>query len=178
MTFTLKFATIELQMAYSPSLPEAAPAAIKSIETSKLIVRQPTKLAELTSLLETFENLSARVSEKSGEDRSGDMGGGSGGGQGSAKPSSRDAAIAAMPAAVQQQKRLEKHIRDEIRKLDRQAKLAAMGSISKPGSAHALNDLYAKIRRLNGLLSEILEASVEVLKRLYIRVFIDRQQIL
>lgn len=166
-------------MANSPSLPEAAPAAIKSIETSKLIVRQPTKLAELTSLLETFENLSARVSEKSGEDRSGDMGGGGGGsGQGSAKPSARDAAIAAMPAATQQQKRLEKHIRDEIRKLDRQAKLAAMGSISKPGSAHALNDLYAKIRRLNGLLSEILEASVEVLKRLYIRVFIDRQQIL
>ncbi len=166
-------------MGNSPTLTEAAPVATKNIETSKLIVRQPTKLAELTSLLETFENLSARVSEKSGEDRSGDMGGAGGGsGAGSTKQSARDAAIAAMPVAKVQQEKLERHIRAEISKLDKQAKLAALASTTKPGGAHALNDLYAKIRRLNGLLAEILEASAEVLKRLYVRVFIDRQQIL
>jgi len=52
------------------------------METSKLIVRQPAKMAELNKLLETFENLNARVGERTSEDNSGDMGGGGGGATG------------------------------------------------------------------------------------------------
>ena len=47
----------------------------------------------------------------------------------------------------------------------------------KPGAAHKLNDLYARIRRLNGLLSDLMQASYEVLKRIYIRVVIDKQSV-
>ena len=47
----------------------------------------------------------------------------------------------------------------------------------KPGSAYALSQLYAKIRHLNALLADLLEASYDVLKRLFVKVFIDKQAI-
>ena len=158
---------------------EKAPLALSSVETSKLIVRQPGKLKELNNLLETFENLNVRVSERVGEDRSGDMGGaGAGAGtgqQGDDDASPRTIAIKNMPAPDVVRSKLEGHIQTEVKKLEKLAKRAARSS--KPGSAHALNELYARIRRLNALLHDILTASVEILKRLFIRVFIDRQPI-
>ncbi len=152
---------------------------LKAVETSRLIVRQPGKLQELTSLLETFENLSARVSERTGEDRSGDMGGagtGVAGTQGVQGTSARDLAIKNIPAPAIMQQKLATHIRKETIKLERLARAVARSSA--PGSAHKLNALYAKIRRLNAMIHDMLEASVEILKRLFIRVFIDNQPIL
>ena len=153
---------------------------LKSVETSRLVVRQPGKLQELTSLLETFENLSARVSERTGEDRSGDLGGAgagaAGGTQGTQGASARDQAIKNIPAAPVMQARLQTHIHQEMRTLEALARSVARSSA--PGAAHRLNALYAKIRRLNGLIHDILQASVEVLQRLFTRVFIDRQPIL
>lgn len=152
-----------------------------SVEKSRLTVSQPSKLKELTNLLETFENLNARVSERTGEDRSGDLGGAGGGAatggqQGAQGASARDLAIQKIPVPDVMQKKLTSHIREETRKLEKLAQRVARSSA--PGSAHKLNELYARIRRLNSLVYDILEASVEVLKRLFIRVFIDNQPIL
>lgn len=152
----------------------------KSIETARLIVRQPGKLQELTNLLETFENLNARVSERTGEDRSGDLGGAgtgaAGGQQGTQGVSARDLAIQNIPAVDIMQKKLAQHIHQEAQKLETLARTVSRSPA--PGSAHKLNELYAKIRRLHALIYDILEASIEVLKRLFIRVFIDQQPIL
>ncbi len=165
-------------MANSVPSPEKGLTTVRSIESSKLTVRQPAKLAELTSLLETFDNLSQRVSETTGEDRSGDMGGAGGGATagGQTGQSARDLAIARMPAEAGMRTQLESHIRKEMHQLENQAK-AFVGSTT-PGSAHKLNELYARIRRLNALLNQIVEASLDLLRRLYIRVFIDSQPIL
>lgn len=151
-----------------------------SPESAKLIVRQPAKLQELGNLLLTIEGLSQRVSERTGEDRSGDLGSGGTAGTGQGDDgtyvSPRDQAIAAMPAPAVIQKQLEKHIRKEVRELQTRAR--SIARLSQPGSAYLLTELYSRIRRLNQLLAEILEASVEVLKRFFIRVFIDQQPIL
>lgn len=162
--------------------PNHSPDLNSSME-SKLIVRQPQKLQELGNLLLTIENLSARVSEGASEDRSGDRGGGPAGtgggaiqGAGQRQTSPRDIAIANIPVSAIIQRDMEAFIKKEIKKLNRQAK--SVSHLSRPGTAFALNELYAKIRRLNALLAEILEAGVEVLRRLFIRVFIDRQPIL
>jgi hypothetical protein len=154
----------------------------RSMETSKLIVRQPAKMAELNKLLETFENLNARVSERMGEDISGDMGGGgtgaTGGTQGDdAVVSPREKAIRAMPTAPEiLRQKLGTQIQKEVHSLSKEAKKFARSS--QPGAAFHLNEIYAKIRRLNSLLADLVEASMEVLKRLFIKVFIDNQSIL
>ena len=160
--------------------PEKAPVSLLSAETSKLIVRQPGKLKELNNLLETFENLNARVSERTGEDASHDLGGAgagaTGGTQGTQGTSARDQAIKNIPVATVMKQKLTQHVRQETRKLEKLARAVARSSA--PGSAHKLNALYAKIRRLNSVIREILDASLEVLQRFFIRVFIDQQPIL
>lgn len=158
---------------------EKGPASLTTVETSRLIVTQPGKLQELTSLLETFENFSARVSERTGEDRSGDLGGAGSSGTGSAGTTgvtARDLAIQNLPTSQVMQEKLVTHIRAETKRLERLAK--KLGHSSQPGAAHRLNELYAKIRHMNAMIYDILEASMEVLKRLFIRVFIDNQTIL
>lgn len=153
----------------------------KSIENARLIVRQPGKLQELTNLLETFENLNARVSERTGEDKPGDLGGAgagsaTGGQKGTQVVSARDIAIQNLPSMEIMQKKLGRHIHHEAQKLEKLA--LTISRSSAPGSAHRMNELYAKIRRLHALIYDILESSIEVLKRLFIRVFIDQQPIL
>ncbi len=159
--------------------PEKGLTTLSSVETNKLIVRQPAKLAELGKLLETFENLNARVSERVGEDISGDMGGagmGAGAGQGDdSQASPRDIAIKNIPPEAVMKERLTHHIEKEVRKLEKLTR--AMARSGQPGSAYRLNELYARIRRLNSLLAEIATAAYEVLRRLFIRVFVDQQAI-
>ncbi len=160
------------------ALPEQGPSPA-TIERGKLVVSQPEKLKELTLLLESFENLDARVSERTGEDRSGDLGSGGAMTKGSAaanEPSARDKAIAKIPEPIAMKKKLQAHIRKEVQNLEKLAISAA--NTSRPGSAFRLNELYARIRRLNSLLADILESTVEVIRRLFIRVFIDHQQII
>ena len=130
---------------------------------------------EVSQVLETLaaiDSIAERVSEKTGEDRS--VGpAGSGAVQG---PSPRDLAIANLPQPIIMQKQLERHIRTEIKKLNKEAKRIAR--MSKPGAAYYLNELYSRIRRLNSLLHELFEASLDIMKRLYVRVFIDKQPII
>lgn len=159
--------------------PDKGLVATRSVETNKLIVRQPAKLAELSKLLETFDNLNARVGERTGgpaQDWSSGGGGQAGAGQGDDGVSPRDKAIAAIPSPTVVRERLEKHIEKEIQKLERDAQLAAASH--KPGAAFKLNEIYARIRKMNSLLAHILEAAEDLLKRLFIRVFIDKQPIL
>lgn len=87
----------------------------------------------------------------------------------------RDQAIAAIPAPVIMQKQLAVHIEQEIKDLRKQA--SKITDLRKPGAAHRFNELQSKIHRLNNVLTAIFEASMDVLKRLFIKVFIDKQPI-
>ena len=158
------------------SQPEKEARNIESTENKNLVVTQPEKFE---GLLETI-SLMDKVSERMGEDRSGDLGG-SGGSAGTAQgdddsTSARAKAIANLPETPQMRRELGNYIQKEIKVLRKQVRRQAFRA-SKPGSAHQLNELYSKIRRLNTLLSELMEASVDVLKRLFIKVFIDKQTI-
>lgn len=89
--------------------------------------------------------------------------------------SARDMAMANLPPARTMQKELEKHIKEEVKKLRKQAK--TITRIGQPGGAHKLTLLYRQIRHLNSLLAAIWDTSLDVLKRLFVRVFVDKQSI-
>ncbi len=138
-------------------------------------VLQPSKAAGLAMIVAEINEL---PSEGMAEDHSGDWSGAGGAVQtasGTQQTSVRDQAIANIPAPAQMQKQLEAHIRAEVKHLRKQTR--AIIRSRKPGSAYALSQLYAKIRHLNALLADILEASYDVLKRLFVKVFIDHQAI-
>ncbi|MDP7069365.1 MAG: hypothetical protein QF815_02455 [Candidatus Peribacteraceae bacterium] len=161
-------------MASSPS-PEKGNQQTESTETKNLVVTQPDKFQ---GLLETI-TLMDKVSESMGEDKSGDLGGGGTGGgsaQGDQSQSARAQAIANIPDTPEMREELAKYIQKEIKVLRKQVRKKTF-KMSKPGAAHSRNELYSQIRRLNSLLAELIEASVEVLKRLFIRVFVDKQSI-
>ncbi len=159
-----------------PRSPSAGPERVmqpQSRETVRLDLSN-----SLGSILEEVNRISETAAAGPGEQWSG---GGStaattatGGSSGSV--SARQQAIANLPPPQVMQKQLEKHIAAEVKKLRKEAwKIARM---SRPGAAHRLNIIYARIRNLNSLLSELLQASYEVIQRFFIRVFIDKQQIL
>lgn len=156
----------------SLSRPAAGP------EKAKLIVAQPKQLKELGLLLESIEGLAQRVGESTGEDISTDFGaaGASATATGAKRASPRDQAIASLPEPAIMKEQLEKHIEKEVKKLTREAK--RVSRLTHPGAAFSLNELYSRIRRLNALLHELVEASVEIIRRLFIRVFIDKQPII
>lgn len=170
-------------MAALPSSPEKGPQLTQSAETQKLIVHMPDKMKELGTLLDALDTIDAipsRVSEMTGEDRSSDMG--SAGKSGTravatAKQiSPRDQKIAAISTDPEVLKgQLTAHIKKEVEELARQAK--TIERMNKPGAAFQLTKLYARIRRLNGFVAEIIHASYDTLKRLFVRVFIDEQPI-
>ncbi|OGJ71878.1 hypothetical protein A2454_06340 [Candidatus Peribacteria bacterium RIFOXYC2_FULL_55_14] len=162
----------------SHASPEAGKQNETSVEVSPtLIVSQPKKLE---GLLETLVLLD-RVSETIGEDRSGDMGGsgaaGAKQGDDEQEISLRELAIANLPDTPVMQKHLRTHIEKEVKKLQKQVRYAARRA-TKPGTAFQINRLYARIRRLNALLAELLEASHEMLKRLYVKIFVDKQTVI
>ena len=147
-------------------------------EKPALTVTQPDKIASLLDTLTLIDQMSERI----GEDRSGDLGGGGQAGTGThggaqqKLPSLREQAIAHLPPQKVMQEKLSKKIVEEVRVLRRQ--IHQIPASGKPGAAFKLNKLYARIRRLNGLLHELAEAAYEVLRRLFIRVFIDEQPVL
>lgn len=154
---------------------ESGPHSKESAEAKHLVVTQPDKFQ---GLLETI-SLMDKVSERLGEDNSSDMGGAgsSGSGQGDdGSTSTRAAAIENIPDAPEMRKSLGAYIQKEIKILRKQARKKSFHA-SKPGSAHQINDLYSKIRRLNTLFAELMETSVDALKRLFIKVFIDKQSL-
>lgn len=125
--------------------------------------------------------INALPGETAGENGASDWGGsGTGTAGGTAggstqQMSARDHALAQLPTPVKMQKQLEAHIRAEVKELRKQTRVIIRAR--KPGSAYALAQMYAKIRRLNALLADLLEASYDVLKRLFVKVFVDRQAI-
>jgi hypothetical protein len=153
---------------------EKGPNTQESTEEKHLVVTQPDKFQ---GLLETI-SLMDKVSERLGEDNSGDMGGGGSGTKSTqgddGTTSTRATAIENLPATPEMRKSLGAYIQKEIKVLRKQARKKKFHA-SKPGSAHQINDLYSKIRRLNTLFTELMETSVDALKRLFIKVFIDKQ---
>jgi len=139
-----------------------------------LVVRQPPEVADLFKTLDTISKIAESVSQ----DRSGDLTAGSASAAQTGKnPSAREQAIADLPEEPVMREQLALHIENEIRTLRKQVSKSTK-RISRPGNAHKLNELYARIRRLNALLSNLIKASYEVIRRLAIRVFVDKQPIL
>lgn len=151
------------------------------LEQAPSNVAQPQKLPHLEGMVTLLEEID-RISEKTGEDRSGDWSGATGGtgtavrttGQSGISP--RDQAIANLPATGVMVQQLQAHIITEIKTLRKE--IRSVTRLRNPGAAFQLNELYTKLRRLNGLLHDLFEASYEVLKRLFVKVFIDKQPIL
>ena len=163
------------------SSPESTPKLARVEKSQKLIVSQPKQMQSIMEMVGTLE-LMDTMSERLGEDKSGDMGGGGTGGTGGqqddgTQQSQRSRAIANLPNPPVMQKKLTTHIEKEIKKLSKQVKREARRA-SKPGAAYRLNKLYARMRTLNRILGEVLDSTYDVLKRIYIRVIIDRQSIL
>jgi hypothetical protein len=143
-----------------------------------LIVTQPPKVEMLLDALAAIDKISERI----GEDRSADMGGGGGkargkGDDGTTATSIRDQKIANLPAQEAMRMELQKEIQKEMTELHREVKKAKK-RLTRPGAAYKLNALYARIRTLNSLIAELFEAAYDVVKRLFIKVVIDRQKVL
>lgn len=162
------------------SSPETGKLLSKGTESaSALIVTQPPKVEMLLDALAAIDKISERI----GEDRSGDMGAGGGGtttGKGddaTAATTIRNQKIANLPAQEVMRSELQKHIEKEVTELHREVKRAKK-RLTRPGAAYKLNAIYARIRRLNALIAELFEAAYDVIKRLFIKVVIDRQKVL
>lgn len=158
------------------SAPESAPATV----TQPVKIQSHLNSGLLGSFLEDINSMV--VSEKSASGPSDQWSQGSGAamtaGTQSSTPvvSARDQAIANLPTPTVMQKQLEQHIKTEVKNLRKQAR--SITRMSQPGSAYKLSKIYKRIHDLNGLLGEVFGASYEVLKRLFIRVFIDKQSTL
>ena len=144
----------------------------------RLTVQQPPKMRDVMQLLQDLEAI-GRISEAVSEDRSGDLGSGGTGSTGASaaggKISLRDQAIAKLPSTSVMRTRLTSHLQSEVRQLERRAKKLARSS--REGGAFLLNELYARIRKIQALMGELVELAAEVVQRLYVRLFIDHQQL-
>ncbi|MBT3835600.1 hypothetical protein HOF56_05160 [Candidatus Peribacteria bacterium] len=141
----------------------------------QLTVHQPRPMSDLLDVLGSME----RVKERISDDKSGDLGG-SGGMVTSGKSSGsgvsiRDNAIASLPSETIMRSKLKQKLKKEMKGLERKAFNASKSS--KKGSAHTLNELYARIRKVQNLISELIDATFDLVKRLYIKMFIDHQKV-
>lgn len=146
-------------------------------EGVQLTVRQPERIRSLLLVLSDLEKIAERVSE----DRSHDLGAGGAGvaagdDQGTATQSLRQQAIQSLPPIPVMQRRLITHLEREIRSLEREAKRIARSA--RKGSAFLLTQSYARIRKIQALIAEIFDVAADVIQRLYIRLFIDHQQLI
>jgi len=149
-----------------------------AIETVPSSTAQPLATsAKLADFLLGLESISESSSTAVGEDipASGGMGGAMTTQGQTSGVSPRDQAIANLPAPAVMQREISRHIKGEIKKLRKEARRVAR--VNEPGGAYHLVMLYSKMHRLNALLKEIYEAGLDVLKRLYVRIFVDRQTI-
>lgn len=139
-----------------------------------LTVRQPEKMKNLLALLELLEGVTQAVSgvQPAG---GGVAGASSSGAPTATTPSKRDLLLQNLPATEVMQQRLVTHLSQEVRRLERKARRMAL-SFGR-GTAHAYNQLFARIRKIQALISDLFEATREVIQRLYVRLFIDGQAI-
>lgn len=144
-----------------------------------LVVKQPEKIKSLLVVIGDIE----RISERIGEDASQDLGAGGGGttAQGGAQVQSgtqislRQHALQSLPTTSVMREKLVKHLQKEVRHLERES--CRVGRAAGKGSAYVVTQLYAKIRKIQALIMEVLEAAAELVERLYVRFFIDHQQL-
>lgn len=165
-------------MQHTSASPETGKTSSAGAETAAaLIVTQPPRVEMLLEALAAID----KISESVGENRSGNMGGSGGrsgkGDDGAAATTIRDQKIANLPVEHVMRTELEKHIEKEVIELHREVRRAKR-RLTRPGAAYKLNALYARIRRLNALIAELFEAAYDVVKRLFIKVVIDRQKVL
>ena len=159
-----------------PASPEKGLQAAAGTPEQGKIVLQPSKAEGLAMLVAEINELPSESSTSGPSNDGPGAGSGTVAAQGAQQgTSTRDHALAHLPAPTVMQRQLEAHIRAEVKKLRKQTRLIIRSR--KPGSAYALAQLYAKIRHLNALLGDLLEASYDVLKRLFVKVFVDRQPI-
>ncbi len=151
--------------------------ASNSIELKSLVVKQPEKLGSILETINLMAEISEKVTGNAGEQWSGSRSGASAQGDDTTQTSLRDQAIASLPSEISMQVQLTRQIKEEIKLLRKEVRKSAHRA-SKPGAAYKMNELYSRIRRLNSLLSEIFEASYDVIKRLFIRTFIDKQKVM
>lgn len=165
-----------------PAHPERQQGPGSSLEAAPSVVTQPVKIETggqlLGSFLEDINKMSENAPSGPGEQGTAGTSGAMVQTAGGSSPavSSRDEAIANVPTAKVMQKQLEAHIKAEVKKLRKQARTIAR--INQPGGAYRLNQLYTRIHHLNALLAELFSSSVEVVKRLFVKVFIDKQTVL
>lgn len=158
--------------------PERGPAS--GAVPERTITSLPGKPQELSALVETVDMMmSGEVRETEASSASEQWSGASGtqpavrNDDGAVSP--RDYAIRAIPAVRVMQRQISKHITKEVRILRREAN--SIIRLKKPGEAYRLAEIYARIRQLNGLLAQLWDASLDVIKRLFIRIFIDKQPV-
>ena len=149
------------------------------VDNAPGFVFQPQKLTEIVDMIDLMGSISERVRE----DNSGDMGGAGGGtaggaqgGAGAKGASPRDVALANLPIPQVMQEKLIRHVKGEIRSLEKQ--VGSMSRKNAKGSAFLLTEIYRKIRRMHAMIDEILQASADMARRLYIALFVDRQPLL
>ncbi|OGJ54905.1 hypothetical protein A3D11_03020 [Candidatus Peribacteria bacterium RIFCSPHIGHO2_02_FULL_49_16] len=154
---------------------------LPSKEPEEVRVSQPGQQAKLEQLLTAINSITL-PSETVSEDISSDLGSGNSSQVSQSKTDdaqkfiNREEAIAHIPSQELMQMQLKKHIEKEVKELRREAHHLVISR--KPGAADKLNKLYARIRNLNGLLAQLLISSYEMVKRFFIKVFIDKQPIL
>ena len=149
---------------------------IEMSSSMKLTVKQPERIQSLLTVLSDLESISERVSETA----EGDLGSGGpasagSGGSGDDSQSARAQTIKSLPSTKVMRGKLTKHLEHEVHQLERKAK--RMARRSGKGKAYLLNELYARIRKIQSLIAELIEATAEVVRRLYIRLFVDNQQL-
>jgi hypothetical protein len=135
------------------------------------VVFQPTKLNEVMEMINFMGNISEKVTEHHALFTG--SSGASTGDQKSQGSSQRDQILQKLPPTAQMQKKLVKHIDAEIASLEKKAK--RITRMKRRGWAFELTLVIAHIHRLAAIAREIMRASLEVVRRFYILVFIDHQ---
>lgn len=150
-----------------------------SVEAAPGITAQPKQLPHLQGMVELLDAIDSIAINEEGAQGPANNWNGSGGAvatKGTKSVSPRDQAIANLPLPKIMVRQLESHIVAEIKDLRHQVR--SVTKLRQPGGAYKLNELYARIHRLQSLLHEIFASSYEVLRRLFIKVFIDKQPLL
>lgn len=154
------------------------PALVEKAEHAALVVRQPEKIRSLLVVLGDIERISERITEDASHDLGAGGGAGAQGGRAQAAAtqiSLRQQALQSLPTTAVMRAKLVTHLQKEVRHLEREAKHIARAA--GKGSAYVLTRLYAQIRKIQSLMTEVLEAAAELIERLYVRLFIDHQQL-
>jgi hypothetical protein len=136
------------------------------------VVFQPQRLKEIVEVVDLMGTVARRVREDGASDPAA-AGSRAASQQGATGTSARDEAIAKAPPVAVMQKKLVEHLQQDRKHIQRQAK--AIARSNAPGAAWRLTELYKKIRSLSSLITQILHASADMIKRFYIAAFIDHQ---